>query len=185
MNSSGIFDTECTVQGRKHKLSFEIVKKGQHPLLSGDTSEHLGFMHFTVPEDMLKVDQAPPRPLTKEKLVSKNSDVFTSPVESVPGEVHFDLDPDIPAVQCAPGNIPIAMKAAVKAQLDKYEADGHIVPVTEPTNWISNMVRVSRPEKLRIYLDPKFLNKTLKCSHYIMPTPEDVLYKLPKARVFT
>ncbi len=47
------------------------------------------------------------------------------------------------------------------------------------------MVIVKKTEKLRICLDPKFLNKALKRSHYIMPTLEDVLYKLPKARIFT
>lgn len=95
----------------------------------------------------------------QEKLIKKYSDVFTALVES--GE------------------------AAVNAQLDKYETGGHIAPVTEPSDWISNMVIVSRPDKLGICLDPKFLNKALRCSHYIMPTLEDVLYKLPKARVFT
>ena len=103
----------------------------------------------------MKVEHASPRPLTKEKIVSDYNDVFTAPVESVPGEVHFDLDPDIPTVQCAPRNVPIAMKAAVKAQLDKYEAEGHITSVTEPTEWISNMVIVSKPEKLRICIDPR------------------------------
>ncbi|KAJ8395956.1 hypothetical protein AAFF_G00026640 [Aldrovandia affinis] len=142
-------------------------------------------MQFTIPGDVLKVEHAQPGALTKEQLINKYSDIFNSPVESVPGEVHFDLDPNVPAVQSAPRNVPIAMKAAVKAQLDKYEADGHIAPVTDPTDWISNMVIVKKPEKLRICIDPKFLNKALKRSHYIMPTLEDVLYKLPKARLFT
>lgn len=57
--------------------------------------------------------------------------------------------------------------------------------MSEPTEWISNMVIVRQPEKLRICIDPKSLNLALKRSHYIMPTLEDVLYKLPKARVFT
>lgn len=47
------------------------------------------------------------------------------------------------------------------------------------------MVIVSRPDKLRICLDPKFLNKALRRSHYNIPTLEDVLHKFPKARVFT
>lgn len=34
-------------------------------------------------------------------------------------------------------------------------------------------------------MDPKFLNKALKCFHYIMLTLKDILYKLPKARIFT
>lgn len=142
-------------------------------------------MHFTILDDVLKIEHSQTSPLTKEKLIKKYSDVFTTPVESVPGKVHFDLDPNIPAVQCAPRNVPIAMKPAVNAQLDKYETEGHIAPITETSDWISNMVIVSRLDKLGICLDPKFLNKALRCSHYIMPTLEDVLYKLPKARVFT
>lgn len=42
-----------------------------------------------------------------------------------------------------------------------------------------------KTDKLSICLDPKFLNKALKRSHYIMPTLKDVLYKLPKARMFS
>ncbi|KAJ8353117.1 hypothetical protein SKAU_G00206840 [Synaphobranchus kaupii] len=106
-------------------------------------------------------------------------------LESVPGEVHFDLDPGVTPVQCAPRNVPVALRARVKAQLEKYESDGHITPITEPTPWISNMVVVNRKEKIRPCIDPKFLNQALRRSHYLMPTLEDVLYKLPKARIFT
>lgn len=120
----GIFNNNCTIPGRKHKPLFEVVEKGQHPLLSGETREHLGFMHFTILDSVLKIEHSQPSPPTKEKLIKKN----------VPAKVHFDLDPNVPAVQCAPRNVPIAMKAAVNAQLDKYETEGHIAPVTEPSD---------------------------------------------------
>lgn len=185
MSSMGTFETECVIRGRKHKLEFEIVKTSQHPLLSGSTCERLGLMQFTVPNDLHIVDHVQHGPLSKEQLLSRYDDVFNMPVESVPGEVHFEVDESITPVQCAPRNVPIAMKVAVKAQLDKYEADGHMTSVTEPTDWISNMVIVKKTEKLRVCIDPKHLNQALKRSHYIMPTLEDVLYKLPKARIFT
>ncbi len=185
LNSMGVFDTDCVVQGRKYQLSFEIVETSQSPLLSGFTCEQLGLMQFTIPDDVLKMEHEQYDPLTKTQLMDKYSDVFNLPVESLPGEVHFELDPSVSPVQCAPRNVPVAMKEVVKAQLDAYQAEGHITDVTEPTDWISNMVIVKKPEKLRICLDPKFLNKALKRSHYIMPTLEDVLYKLPKARIFT
>ncbi|KAJ8398705.1 hypothetical protein AAFF_G00419020 [Aldrovandia affinis] len=89
--------------------------KQSNPPRTGDT----GLVQFTIPGDVLKVEHAQPGALTKEQLINKYRDVFNSPVESVPGEVHFDLDPNVPAVQSAPRNVPIAMKAAVKAQLDK------------------------------------------------------------------
>uniref|UniRef100_A0A8C5Q7G7 Gypsy retrotransposon integrase-like protein 1 n=1 Tax=Leptobrachium leishanense TaxID=445787 RepID=A0A8C5Q7G7_9ANUR len=185
MKSLGLFRTECVLRGQRHKLEFEIVEARQKPLLSGSTCERLGLIHFSVPAELNVIDNQSKGPLTKHRLLQEFSDVFTGPVESVPGEVHFDLDLSVPPVQCAPRNVPVALKQAVKAQLDQYEADGHLAPVTDPTDWISNMVIVKKPDKLRICIDPKFLNLALRRSHYIMPTLEDVLYKLPKARLFT
>lgn len=102
--------------------------------------------------------------------------MFEGLIVFVPGEVHFELDPVIQPVQCAPRNVPIAIKPQVK---------GHLTSVSEPTDWISNMVVIRKPEKIRICIDPKFLNMALKRSHYLMPTLDDILHKLPKARVFT
>lgn len=47
------------------------------------------------------------------------------------------------------------------------------------------MVIVRQAENMRICIDPKPLKQALKRSHYILPTLEDVLYKLLKACVFT
>lgn len=79
----------------------------------------------------------------------------------------------------------MALKAAVKAQLDQYEKDGPLTKVTLPTDWISNLVIVKRPDKLRLCINPKPLNRALKRSHYLMLTLDDVPYKLPKACVFS
>lgn len=186
MTSMGLFVTECVVQDRKHTLEFEIVNTSQQPLLSGSTCERLGLMQFTIPASLNTVDSSPQNgALRKEILIEKYQDVFTAPIQSVPGMVHFQLNPAIQPVQSAPRNVPVAMRAAVKAQLEKYEVEGHITSVTEPTKWISNMVIIKKPDKLRICIDPKHLNQALLRSHYIMPTLEDILYKLPNARVFT
>ena len=42
-----------------------------------------------------------------------------------------------------------------------------------------------RNGKIRLCVDPKFLNKVLKRSHYPLPVIEDILPKLAKAKVFT
>ncbi|KAJ7995712.1 hypothetical protein DPEC_G00247440 [Dallia pectoralis] len=123
--------------------------------------------------------------LTKESLISTYHDVFNGPIDSLPGNLHFELDNTVAPVQCAPRNVPVALKAAVKAQLDQHERDGHLITVTQPTDWISNLVIVKKPEKLRLCIYPRPLNRALKRSHYLMPTLDDVLYKLPKARIFT
>ena len=102
MQSIGIFHTECVVRGKAHKLQFEIVRTGQRPLLSGETSERLGLVHFTIPEELLMVGHGSTEPLTRQHLVQTYSDVFNEPVESLPGDVHFELHADVTPVQCLP-----------------------------------------------------------------------------------
>ncbi|KAJ8371210.1 hypothetical protein SKAU_G00112380 [Synaphobranchus kaupii] len=68
----------------------------------GSTSEEMGLMHFTIPEELRveglnTVDDSLTMPLTRNTVVRAYHDVFTSPVEAVTGEVHFELDP---AVHC-------------------------------------------------------------------------------------
>ena len=52
--------------------------------------------------------------------------------------------------------------------------------------WVSSMVIVKKPNgNIRVCLDPKDLNKVLKCSHYPMPTINDILPELSRAKVFS
>ena len=73
----------------------------------------------------------------------------------------------------------------MKAKLEELEKKNILVKETEPTDWISSMVVVAKPGKIRICLDPKDLNKAVKSPKYQMPTLEEVLPKLSKAKVFT
>lgn len=147
------------VWGHNYKLDFEVVNIRQLPLLSGFVSEEIGLMSFTIPEELKveglnAVDGSLALPFYRNGVITAYKDVFTSPVEAVQGEFHFELDPTIQPVQCAPRNIPVAMKQAVKAHLEKYEVEGHITSVSEPTDWISNMVIVKKPEKLHMLAAP-------------------------------
>ena len=57
--------------------------------------------------------------------------------------------------------------------------------VNIPTEWISSMVVVSTPSKMRISLDPQDLNKVVIRPKYQMPTLDELLPKLSKAKEFT
>ena len=63
--------------------------------------------------------------------------------------------------------------------------DGIITPVSQPTDWVSSMVVVSKTNKLRICLDPTDLNKAIRRPHYPMPTIEEVLPELHGAKIFS
>ena len=59
-----------------------------------------------------------------------------------------------------------------------------IAKVTKSTLWISYMVDVRKPHKLRLCLDPHHLNKGIIRNNYPLPTVEDIAPKLTKAKVF-
>ena len=60
-----------------------------------------------------------------------------------------------------------------------------LTPVSESKDWVSSMVTVVKPNKLRICIDPKDLNRAIKRSHYPLPTIEEVATRLSKAKVFS
>ena len=64
-------------------------------------------------------------------------------------------------------------------------ASGILAPVTEPTEWVSSMLVIVKPNKLRICLDPRDLNKAIRREHYQMPTVEEVATRLSQAKKFT
>jgi len=62
---------------------------------------------------------------------------------------------------------------------------GILKEVNEPTYWISSFVAVKKPNKLRICIDRKDLNKALKRNHFPLKTIDDILPNLAKAKIFS
>ena len=63
---------------------------------------------------------------------------------------------------------------------------GVIEKINKPTDWM-NAIAYSRKRngKLRIYFDPKPLNKFIKRTYYKTPTLEEISHKLAGAKHFT
>ena len=60
-----------------------------------------------------------------------------------------------------------------------------IEKVEEPTDWVNSMVTIVQPNgKLRIYIDPLDLNKAVKCDYYPMSTIDEIVTRMPNAKVF-
>ena len=73
----------------------------------------------------------------------------------------------------------------MKAKLEELERRGIIKKETAPTEWISNMVAVAKPKKIRICLEPQELNKVNQRPKYRMPVLEELLPKLCKGKIFS
>ena len=81
--------------------------------------------------------------------------------------------------------MPIALRPKIKEKLDALVKRKVITPVTEPTEWVSSVLAVIKPNKIRICLDPRDLNEAIKREHYQMPTIEEVATRLNRAKLFT
>jgi hypothetical protein len=82
--------------------------------------------------------------------------------------------------------LPLSLQDDVKREIDKLVERNVLVPVTEPTEWVSQMTVVRKSNGiLRICIDPQPLNIALMGEHYRLTTLEDVLPKLADARIFS
>ena len=78
------------------------------------------------------------------------------------------------------------MKQPLREHLDDLVKRDVIERVNGPTEWVSALVVVAKPNgKIRLCLDPRPLNKALKRCHHPIPTIDDVLPELSNAKVFT
>ena len=73
-----------------------------------------------------------------------------------------------------------------KGGAGKAEFEGIIEKITRPTAWCALMVPVTKKSgKVRICVDLKKLNLSVKHKRYILPTLEDVMSKHSGASVFS
>lgn len=80
----------------------------------------------------------------------------------------------------------VGIEDAVKEELDQLVEKGVLVPMTEPTEWVSQMAVVHKPNgKLHRCIDPQSLNEALKHEHYRLPVLDDVLPKHRDAKGFS
>ena len=67
--------------------------------------------------------------------------------------------------------IPFAMFNEVKTEFDRIEEAEVIKRITQPTEWVSAMHIVYKPDgKLRICFDPRNFNKAIPREHFKLPT---------------
>jgi len=99
-------------------------------------------------------------------------------------KLHINSNVTSRALPCR--NFPFAFQEDVKNELDRLVEIGVLAPVVEPTEWVSQMAAVKKPDgSLRICIDPQPLNEALEREHYRLPTFNDVLLTLNNAKIFS
>ncbi|MCG8429883.1 MAG: DDE-type integrase/transposase/recombinase, partial [Candidatus Omnitrophica bacterium] len=126
--------------------------------------------------------------------ITVNNDKFIAEITHGPssedigdlGETSLKTDPSVKPKVLPARKIPLAMKDKVKAEIETLCQRGILVPVTEPTEWVSQMAVTEKSNgRYRICIDPQPLNEALQREHFKLPTLDDILPSLHSARVFS
>ena len=109
-----------------------------------------------------------------------------SGIGTLPGEDAIKIDGSVAPVVHPPRRIPYLLRDKVRAELDRMARMGIITKFEQPTQWVSPIVVVKRPNgDVCICLDAVDLNKAVKRGHYPLRTVEEVAATLAEARVFS
>ena len=191
LKSLGEYHFSCRLRNQTHDLKFQVVDTKQHPLLCADTCQSLGLIELkTVDmEDNVDTVNAILKNHVEERnqyddIIKEYHDVFEG-LGCLPGKYHIGIYPNAQPVQHYPRKVPLALKSELKKKVGELVDKGIVARVSTPTEWISSMVVVKKPNKLRICIDPKDLNKAIQRPHYPLPTIEEILPSLAKAKLFS
>ena len=93
---------------------------------------------------------------------------------------------DVQPLVHSPRRIPISLQGKLYNEIVRMIKLNIIVPVHEPTDWVNSIVAVEKLDgSLRLCLDPQDLNKAIKRPYYNLPTTEELLAQMSKAKYFT
>ena len=170
----------CTINGITKTIYVDIVKDAPSSLLSAKSC--IAFKLMTLVDCVYRT--ASNDTLNEECIVEEYHDIFKG-LGTLPGEYHIKVDRSIKPVKHNARRVPAPLAQEIKEKLDNLEKSGIIAKVKTPTQWISSMVAVKKPNKLRLCIDPSDLNKAVQRNHYPTPVIDDILPRLSKAKVFS
>lgn len=151
--------------------------------LPGSTRLQLVTLHCPIQSKPVKADPTPIQDV--KELKHEFPDRFEG-IGAFHGDLHITLKDDAQPVIQPPRKYPIQLLPEIKAELEKMEKTGVIIPVQEPTDWV-NSLAFSRKSSggLRVCLDPKDLNKSIKRTHHKTPTLEEITNRFSGAKLFS
>ena len=176
---------------KRYKGSFIVVQEAPTSILGASTVQYMGLIKIRNSKIYSVKQEDPPQPTASGDHEQGNiavayRDVFEGEVGRFDGVVHLDVDPSMTPKPLPLRRVPVAMKTPLKKELECLERAGIIDKVDHPTDWVSHLITVKKPDgSLRLCLDPQPLNRALTRRHFPIQTLDDLLPELTKARVYS
>lgn len=183
----------CHRQAKYQILEFQVVPSTQFQnkpaLISGIDSRRLGLIDIHADEvHAINTTSANLPCLTK---MSKEDIIAATPhlwegTGTMGPPVDFTLDECITPRHAPHHRLPVAKKDKVCHEIARLVKAGRLVKVNNPTEWESNMQVREKPNKIRLCIDPsQTLNLAIKRPTYQMPTLDENLHKLKRAKCYS
>ena len=151
MKPKGQITLVCERKGKLHTIDFLVVNVSgeKPPLLSGRDAQALKYL--TIFADETNAVEETSRnshkltalgKLTPEDILNHYPNVF-KPGRGKPlgSPMHIDLDPSVTPVHAPTRRVPVAKLDKVNEELKRLCEEGIIRPVTQTTDWLSNMLK--------------------------------------------
>ena len=167
---------ECWYKNAKYNLLFYVAEKDVKPILGLPDCERMGMVKRII-------DVSPV--VSSADIFNEYSDLFDGKLGCLPVQYHISVDRAVKPVIDPARRVPAALRVKVKEELDRMQQIGVIEPVEQPTPWVSSMVTIVKPNKLRICIDPRRLNEAVQREHYPLLTVEEVVSRLTGAKYFS
>ncbi|XP_022099928.1 uncharacterized protein LOC110984244 [Acanthaster planci] len=166
---------------QENSVPFVIIEGQSTPLIGSRSAQQLNLI--CVQHHNIAVINEPrniqasltDKPMnSRTDVINAYPDVYQG-LGHMPGTVHVELDKSATPTVMPPRRVPVALKDKLKTELDRWEERQIITKVVEPTEWVSCLVTVDKPNgKIRVCIDPKPLNSALKRGHYPLPVIDDI-----------
>jgi len=119
-----------------------------------------------------------------DNFIKENKDIFEGK-GTFSDVMKIKLSKDAVPIAIPSQRVPLTIKNQLGEILKLLTKKGIIQPVTEPLEWVSNIVIIEKPNKtLRICIDPYELNKHIVRYIYPVPTLEEITPKLNNKNIF-
>ncbi|XP_053696549.1 uncharacterized protein K02A2.6-like [Sabethes cyaneus] len=158
-------------------LDFVIVDLNVKPILGLKSCVDLGLVQRVL--DVQTDENA------GSKFVQRNFDVFSG-IGCFKQQYQLKIEPKATPIAKPARRVAFALMDKLRAELERLCENKISAPVNEPTEWISNLTIVEKPDKsLRLCLDPRDLNKVLLKEPFLIPTIDDLRVKLANKSIFS
>ena len=182
---SGIVETKR----RLMSVKFYVVsgKKRLGTILGLQASEDLGVVKLIKKidgkKDDRKIDCDNPG---VTKMVRGYDEIFKGIGKMKGVKVKLDIDHSVEPKAQKHRRIPFHLREKVDAELERLAKAGVIEKVDEATGWVSPIVVENKPNgEVRVCVDMTEPNKAIRRVHHVIPTVDDLKYKINGAKVFS